>query len=133
MADPIMLICSITGCSEDDARKAMETTNDPVDAIDRLTPLANMPSGENYIPKPGSLHLREKTEAEETLANIRKTMETLDSEVESKRVTSNQNAGSPPDETHTLHEGTALQNSCVQQCLLPSVEEEVERPETENQ
>jgi len=133
MADPIMLICSITGCSEDEARKAMESTNDPVDAIDRLTPLANMPSGEKYIPKPGSLHIREKTEAEETLAGIRKTMENLDAEVDSKRVTSNQNADLPQDETHTLHEGTALQNSCVQQCLLPSVEEEVETPETENQ
>jgi hypothetical protein len=128
-----MLICSITGCSEEEARVAMESTDDPVDAIDRLTPLANMPSGEIYIPKPGSLHLREKTEAEETLSNIRKTMENLDSEVESKRVILNQNADLPQDETHTLHEGTALQNSCVQQCLLPSVEEEVETPETENQ
>lgn len=128
-----MLICSLTGCSEEEARLAMETTNDPVDAIDRLTPLANMPSGEKYIPKPGTLQNREKTEAEETLSEIRKTMETLDAEVDSKRVTSNQNAGSPPDETHILHEETALQNSCVQQCLLPSVEEEVETPETENQ
>lgn len=133
MADPIMLICSLTGCSEEEARKAMETTNDPIEAIDRLTPMANTTSGEKYISKPGTLHIHEKTEAEETLANIRKTMENLDAEVESKRVTSNQNAGLPQDETHTLHEGTALQNSCVQQCQLPSVEEEAETPETENQ
>jgi len=133
MADPIMLICSITGCSEEDARKAMETTNDPVIAIDRIMPIGQLPSGEKYIPKPRALQNREKTEAEETLTNLRKTMENLDAEVDSKRVTSNQNAGSPPDETHTLHEGTALQSNCVQQCLLPSVEEEVETPETENQ
>ena len=133
MADPIMLICSITGCTEEEARKAMESTEDPVTAIDRIMPLGHIPSGEKYIPKPGTLHLREKTDAEETLANIRKTMETLDAEVDSNRVTSNQNAGSPQGETHSLHEGTALQNSCVQQCLLPSVEEEVETPETENQ
>ena len=132
MADPIMLICSLTGCTEDEARKAMETTNDPVTAIDCIMPLGQIPSGEKYIPKPGTLHNREKTEAEETLSTIRKTMETLDSEVDSKRVILNQNAGLPPDETHTLHEGTALQNSCVQQCLLPSVEEEVETLETEN-
>jgi len=132
MADPIMLICSVTGCSEEEARHAMESTEDPVDAIDRLTPLANMPSGENYIPKPGTLHLRKKTEAEETLAGIRKTMELMDADIH-KQVTSSQSAGSPLDETHILHEETALQNSCVQQCQLPSVEEEVETPETENQ
>jgi hypothetical protein len=132
MADPIMLICSITGCSEEEARLAMESTDDPVDAIDRLTPLANMPSGENYIPKPGTLHLRKKTDAEETLSGIRKTMELMDAVIQ-KQVTSSQSAGSPLDETHTLHEETVLQNSCVQHCQLPSVEEEVETPETENQ
>jgi hypothetical protein len=110
----------------------MESTDDPVDAIDRLTPLANMPSGEKYIPKPGSFHVREKTDVEETLAGIRKTMESMDADI-LKKVTSNQTADSPLDETHTLHEETALQSSCVQQCLLPSVEEEAETPETENQ
>ena len=110
----------------------MESTDDPVDAIDRLTPLANMPSGEKYIPKRGTVHLREKTEAEETLAGIRKTMELMDADIH-KQVILNQSAGSLLDETHTLHEETALQNSCVQQCQLPSVEEEAETPETENQ
>ena len=133
MADPIMLICSVTGCTEDEARRAMEDTEDPIDAIDRLTPVATMPSGGKYVPRPRALESREKTEAEETLSNIRRTMENLDAEVESKRVTSNQNADLPLDERHTLHEGTALQSNCVQQCLLPSVEEEVETPETESQ
>ena len=110
----------------------MESTDDPVVAIDRLTPLANMPSGEKYIPKPGTIHIREKTEAEETLAGIRKTMESMDADIH-KQVILNQSAGSLLDETHTLHEETALQNSCVQQCQLPSVEEEAETPETENQ
>ena len=132
MADPIMLICSLTGCSEEEARLAMESTEDPVDAIDRLTPRANMPSGEKYIPKPRTVQLREKTEAEETLSGIRKTMETMDADIQ-KQVTLNQSAGSLLDETHTLHEETALQNSCVQQCQLPSVEEEAETPETGNQ
>jgi len=132
MVDPIILICSLTGCTEEEARLAMESTNDPVDAIDRLTPLANMPSGEKYITKPGTLHLREKTEAEETLANIRKTMESMDSEIHSK-VTSNQTSDSPLGETQSLHEETVQQSSCVQQCQLPSVEEEAEILEIENQ
>jgi hypothetical protein len=133
MADPIMLICSITGCTDEEARKAMEATEDAIAAIDLIMPTGEVPSGQKYISKPKAFCVREKTEAEETLSNIRKTMETLDAEVDSNRVTSNQNADLPPGETHTLHEGTALQSNCVQQCLLPSVEEEVETPETESQ
>jgi hypothetical protein len=133
MADPIMLICSITGCTEEEARKAMDVTEDAVAAIDLIMPTGEVPSGNKYISPPKSLCKREKTETEETLSEIRRTMENLDAQVEHKRITSNQTADSPPTETHTLHEGTALQSNCVQQCLLPSVEEEAETPETENQ
>ena len=127
-----MLICSIAGCSEEDARAAMELTDDAVAAIDRLTPLATPTAGNKYIPRPGTLHTRDKTEAEETLGSIRAAMQALDAEVEMVRLASTQPADSRPDETHTLPEETVLQSSCVQQCLLPSVEEEVETPETEN-
>ena len=128
-----MLICSITGCSDEEARKAMEATEDAIAAIDMIMPTGEVPSGQKYISKPKTFCVREKTEAEETLSEIRKTMENLDAQVENKRLTSNQNADLPRDETHTLHEGTALQSNCVQQCLLPSVEEEVEILETESQ
>jgi len=132
MADSIVLICSITGCSEEEARNAMTETDDPVIAIDRIMPPGKIPSGEKYVPKAGSLHIRERTEAEDELSRIRKTMESMDSEIHEK-VTSSQSAGLLPDETHNPHEGTALQSNCVQQCLLPSVEEEAETQETENQ
>lgn len=128
-----MLICSITGCTEEEAQKAMDVTEDAVAAIDLIMPTGEVPSGGKYILPPKSLCKREKTEAEETLGEIRRTMENLDAEVEYKRLTSNRIADLPPSETHTLHEGTALQSNCVQQCLLPSVEEEVETPETESQ
>jgi len=122
----------MSGCSEEEAQKVLESTNDTVEALDLLIPAAVLTSGDKYIPKPGTRVVHEKSEVAEELVRIRKTMETMDAEIHEK-IISNQTAGLPPNETHTLHEETALQSNCVQQCLLPFVEEEAETSGTENQ
>ena len=36
MADPIQTICSLTGCTEDEASKAYDATQDTVEAVDLI-------------------------------------------------------------------------------------------------
>lgn len=126
-----MLVCSIAGCSEEEAREAMNHTHDMVEAIDSIMKKTEC-QGDKYIPK----ILRKRldiNEDEAYLTKLRKTMEALDIEIEMKVATSNQPADLPPVATQSHHEEKALQNSCEQRCLLPSVEEEVETLETESQ
>ena len=127
-----MLIRSLVGCSEEDARDALNKTGDAVSAIDMLTPQAVLPKGETYVRKPGSFRRTDITEDEAYLNNLRTTMEAMDAEIQEKVTASNQPADLPGVVTQTLHEETVQQNSCEQQCQLPSVEEEAETPETEN-
>jgi len=134
MADPIMLVCSIAGCSEEQARVALERTGgDAVAAIDSLMPQAVLPKGDSYIRKPSAAVRADITEDEAYLNNLRSTMQAMDSEIQNVVVTSNQSSDSPLTETQTHHEETVQQNSYEQRCLLPSVEEEAETQETENQ
>lgn len=109
----------------------MLETNDPVDAIDRLMKRTEC-QGDKYI-RPISRQRADITADEAYLNNLRSTMKEMDSEIQDKVTASNQPAGEEPVVTQIHHEETALQNSCEQRCLLPSVEEEAETPETESQ
>jgi len=131
MADPIVLVCSIAGCSEEEAREAMKHTHDMVEAIDKLMKRTEC-QGDKYIPKTIRQRL-DMNQDEVYLTKLRKTMEALDIEIETKVATSNQPVDLPQDVTQSHHEETALQNSCEQRCLLPSVAEEAETLETESQ
>jgi hypothetical protein len=131
MADHIMLVCSLAGCSEEEARQAMLDTNDPVEAIDRLMKKTEC-AGDKYS-RPTSRQRVDITEDEAYLNNIRSTMKLMDSQIYDKVIASNQPYDSLPAGTHTHHEERALQNSYEQQCQLPSVEEEAETPGTESQ
>ena len=131
MTDPIPLIMSLTGCSEDEARFAYNEKCDTVDAIeyilDKIAPLPKTAS----ISNPRKRKREDITPDEEAVQNLRPTMEKMTQNIESG-ITSNQPAPSSEDVTPAPLEETVLQNNCSQVCQLPSVEEEAQTQETEN-
>ena len=123
MSDPIEIICKLSGCSREDAERVYSETKDIVESVDRLmaTTESRYAKYMKVFPK------REFTENQLKLASIRKTMEKIDSSLPT--------CGGPPVqtaqvETHSLPEEKAPQNSCFQQCQIPSLEEEVQKQET---
>ena len=125
MADPIAMIMSITGCSEEAARDAYDETEDEVDAIDKL--LAHMPTN---TPPPRKFVRTDKTPAERRVEELRGTMKAIDEDIQRGITASHQPAASVSTVTPVLLEETVLQNNCSQECLQTSIEEEVETPET---
>lgn len=126
MADPIMTICSLAGCSEDEARSAYEKTEDVIEAID-LVLARPVCASDRVVPLPQKRKREDITAEEEEVTKIRSTMKAFDSEM-NRNLTNASNPLSPSstDETKVHHEETALQSNCLQVCRLPSIEEEVE-------
>ena len=129
MADPIMTICSLAGCSEDKARTAYEKTEDVIEAID-LVLARPVCASDRVVPLPQKRKRHDITPEEEEVTKIRSTMKAFDSEMD-RNLTNASNPLSPlsEDETTVHREETALQSNCLQVCRLPSIEEEVEIPE----
>lgn len=129
MADPIMTICSLAGCSEDEARLAYEKTEDVIDAID-LVLARPVYASDRVVPLPQKRKREDITSEEEEVTRIRTTMKAFDSELDEKMSnSSNPLSPSVSDATQVPHAGTALQNNCLQVCRLPLIEEEVQIPE----
>jgi hypothetical protein len=132
MTDPIPLIMSLTGCSEEEAQFAYNEKCDTVDAIeyilDKIAPLPKSAA----ISNPRKRRREDITPDEEVVQNLRPTMEKMTREIENS-ITSNQLAPSSEDVTPAPLGGTVLQNNYSQICQLPSVEEEAETPGTESQ
>lgn len=127
MTDPIALIVTLTGCSEDEARSAYSLKADTVDAIEHiLNKIAPLTSS---IGLPRKRQRDDMTHDEAELTRIRTTMETFDNEI-SNNLTSNQHAASSEAATLVRREETVLQNSYSQECQLPSLQEEVQTQET---
>lgn len=129
MADPIVLICSLAGCSEQDAIVAYEETEDVVEAVDILMSRPVYAS-DRVLPPPQKKKRQDITPAEEEVESIRSTMKAFDSEMDKKMP----NASNPPfplvsNEMPVHREERALQNSYSQVCRLPLIEEEVQIPE----
>ena len=129
MADPVMLISTLAGCSEEDARSAYEKTEDVVEAID-LVMARPVCASDRIVPLPQQRKRVDITPEEEEVQRIRGTMKAFDSEMDTKM----SNASNPPaallsDEMPVHHEEMALQNSYSQVCRLPLIEEEVQIPE----
>ena len=119
MSDPIQVICSLTGCTEDEANEAYDRTEDVVEAVDLL-----LASGKTTpMPK----RLREITPEEEVIGPIRKLMKRFDEE---RSTLSNQHGYEGSVETLDLHGEKVPQNNCVQECLIPVQELEAQKPET---
>ena len=125
MADPIAMIMSLTGCSEEEARDAFDETEDVVDAVDKL--LARPPTN---TPPPRKFVRTDKTPEEQRVEELRGTMKAIDEDIQRGINASHQSAGVVTSETPALPEETVLQNNCLQECRLPSIEEGVETPET---
>ena len=131
MTDPIPLIMSLTGCSEEEAQFAYNEKCDAVDAIeyilDKVAPLPKSAA----ISNPRKRRREDITPDEEVIQNLRPTMEKMTHNIESG-ITSSQRAPSSEAVTPVHPEETALQNNCSQVCQLPSVPEEAQTQETES-
>jgi hypothetical protein len=131
MTDPIPLIMSLTGCSEEEAQLAYNEKCDTVDAIeyilDKIAPLPKSAA----ISNPRKRKREDITADEEVVQNLRPTMEKMTRDIEGS-ITSNQPAPSSEVVTPVHREETALQNNYLQICQLPSVEEEVQTQEIES-
>ena len=130
MTDPVALIITLTGCSEDDARDAYSLKGDTVDAIEHiLNKTAPLTSS---IGLPRKRKRDDMTYDEAEITKIRTTMETFDNEI-SNKLTSNQHAASSEAVKLIPREEMALQNSYSQECQIPSLQEEAQTQETECQ
>jgi len=124
MIDPISMICSLTGCSEDQAKEAYEQTEDTLDAIDLLLEKP-VSKSEKYIPK---LVKKPLTAEQIEIQKVREVMKQMDDSRSS--TSSDQPCYEEQDEQPSPHEEMVLQNNCSQQCQLPSLEEAVQIQET---
>ena len=122
----IMMICSLAGCSEEFAREAFSKTKDVLLAVDSIL------FHDQELPKPLKRKREDINEHEEYLNSMRSTMKNFDAEVEQrKNTTSNPLDCEEQDETLDHHAEMVLQNSCLQECHLPVIEEEAQIQETE--
>jgi len=126
MEKDIILIASLASCSEEIAKAAYEEKNgDVLLAIDYIL-------FGNSTPVPTKKRKREDiTEHEMYLNSLRPTMENMDKDIDNHRSTTT-NPLEPVElsETQDLHEETALQSSCFQECQIPSMEAEAQKQET---
>lgn len=126
MEKDIMLIMSLTGCNNDTAKQAYEEKNhDVLLAIDYIL-FGN-------VPPPASKKRKrdDENEHEAYLNSMRKKMEEMDAEIQNhKSTTSNPLDCEESNETLDRHEEMAQQNSCFQECQIPSMEGVVETQET---
>lgn len=121
MSDPIQIICTLTGCTEEEAKQAYDRTQDTVEAVDLLL----------ETPKSTTAHFkkrpREVTPEEEIIAPIRKMLK----EIDEKRATSSYQHGYEGSvERLDHHEETAQQSSYVPEYQLSSHQSEVQKRET---
>jgi hypothetical protein len=123
MIDPILMICSLTGCSEEEAKAAFEETEDVIDAVDRLLEKPVLKS-EKFIPK---VEKKALSEEQIEIQKVRELMEQMDAK---HTISLGQPDCVESSVQQDLPEEMVLQNNCSQQCQLPSLEEEVQIQET---
>lgn len=107
MADPVMLICSLTGCTEEEATKAYEQTHDTVEAIDII--MVKPVVIESTLPR---RRKREDITSEEAeVEKIREKLEVFDVEIEKKLSSGVRHAASESAVTPSHHEETVQQSN----------------------
>lgn len=124
MSDAIQIICSLTGCTEEEAKKAYDETEDVIEAVDLLLETPELPSNKIINSKKRK---REVTPEEEIIGPYRKILKEIDERMSS---TSIQRGCEESSLTIVPREEKVQQSNCSQQCLLLSLEEEVQKPET---
>ena len=120
----IMMVCSLAACNEEVAREAYSKTKDVLLAVDSIL------FQDQELPKPSKRKREDITPEEEYLSEVRQTMKAFDTEMDNRPISN------PPDcveqdETPDPLEEMVLQNSCLQECHLPVIEEEAQTQETE--
>jgi hypothetical protein len=124
MSDPIQTVCSLTGCTEEEAKQALNQTEDIVDAVDHL--LEKKPSpAEKFLT--GKKRPREVTPEEEIIRPIRTMMKEFDEKTSTLLYRPLREE--PAEKRDPLVE-KVLQSSYFQECQLPSLESEAEKQET---
>ena len=114
MSDPLAMVISLTGCSELEAKHALEKTGyNTVDAVEFILDLNKvfpvLPPRKKPTLDPIQQHL----------AEVRKVLENFDKE---RATSAGQHGYAGQVELKDHPEETVLQNSCYQQCQLPSLE-----------
>jgi hypothetical protein len=124
MTDPVEMICNLAGCSREDAKIVYSETNDVVEAVDRLL-IRTTSAADKYIQ--GKKRTYEVTEEEKIIRPYREVLKDMDEKM-STSLNRRGHEGSVEKLVH--HEEMALQNSCSQECLLPSLQSEVQKQGT---
>jgi len=117
MEKDIMMICTLTGCVEEEAREAYEKTNrDTLLAIDSIL----FPN--RALPETTKRKREDINEHEDHLNKMRKTMEAIDGNIAAHRsTTSNPLADAGSDETLDHPEETVQQSNCLPEYQLSSM------------
>ena len=122
----IQIIIELTGCTEDDAMRVYADTNNVLDAVDVLLPKKKT-IAEKYIceKRPVKVLTTEQLEARERRQN----MEMLDKQHEESTSSGQRDCGEQV-VSYIPREEKAQQNNCDQECLLPVLQSEAQKPET---
>ena len=128
MQDQIDMICTLTGCNTEIARETFDQTNDVTLAVDKILFKTEIPSKKK----------RKLNVNQEEIEKIREVMKELDKKMEERpdsttnqySTLSSQRAREVSISRPSRRGGTVLQNNYSQECQLPSLPEEAEKPET---
>jgi len=124
MRDPVQMICSLTGCTQQEAERAFTETEDIVEAVDLL--LEKKPSmADKYLSE--KKRSREVTPEEEIVSKFRGTLKHFD-DLTTTSMYRPLREGQV--EKQALLEEMAPQSNCFQECQLPSHQLEAEKQET---
>lgn len=123
MEKDLMLIMSLTGCMEDEAKNAYFSKNgDVLLAVDFIM------FGDNPPPSSKKRKREDINDHEKYLNSMRSKMEEMDSEIEKRQsTTSNPLDCEEQVEKPDRLEEMAQQNNCFQVCQIPSTEGEAQK------
>jgi hypothetical protein len=128
MQDQIDMICTLSGCDQKMAKETFDQTNDVTLAVDKILFKTEIPSKKK----------RKLNDNQEEIEKIREVMKELDKKMEERPdSTTNQYSTSSSQRAREVsvvrpsrRGGTVLQNNYSQECQLPFLQSEVEKPET---
>jgi hypothetical protein len=117
-------IMKLAFCSEEDARNSYAQTHDVIDAVDLLL---------SVPPSRGNPQKKVVSEEQQKFMEIRKTMETIETNITDGFKKSDQPAPSFPELLHTpdhVPEEMTLRSDCIQSSQIPTQESVEQKPET---
>jgi len=121
MSRAVEIIMNITGCSEDDAQRVYAETNNVEDAVDRLLPQVKV-----IISKRPH---RTYTDEELKIKELRNSLKVMDEEHAKRSILSNQPECVAQVEQSSPREETAPQSNYYQECQIPVLQVEAQKPE----